>query len=245
MTAPQVSPAVRRREVMTIYAIGLFQGLSLVAFPAAAARSHLHHRLRPVQEPVRRLVPATSRHGHHRLAGPAGTGPPLRSQTGAPHRAGRRHHRHEPARRQLPLPRRYGRLPRAAGRNGLARPGLRAHPRVDQHLRRRVHARPQGRGADLPERTAGSGHGAVPAADRRLHRHRAVVVPAAIDCRRARGALRGLSRSADGPTCRHGQGRQSEDSEPVLALCRRAGDLRAGRDHVRQLGDDPAGRPRT
>ena len=36
MTAPQVSPAVRHREVMTIYAIGLFQGLSLVAFPAAA-----------------------------------------------------------------------------------------------------------------------------------------------------------------------------------------------------------------
>ena len=35
MTSPQVS-AGRRREVLTVYAIGLFQGLSLVAFPAAA-----------------------------------------------------------------------------------------------------------------------------------------------------------------------------------------------------------------
>ena len=36
MTAPQASVPGRRREVITIYAIGLFQGLSLVAFPAAA-----------------------------------------------------------------------------------------------------------------------------------------------------------------------------------------------------------------
>jgi MFS family permease len=35
MTSPQVSVG-RRREALTIYAIGLFQGLSLVAFPAAA-----------------------------------------------------------------------------------------------------------------------------------------------------------------------------------------------------------------
>jgi MFS transporter, FHS family, glucose/mannose:H+ symporter len=33
---PPASAALRRREVMTVYAIGLFQGLSLVAFPAAA-----------------------------------------------------------------------------------------------------------------------------------------------------------------------------------------------------------------
>jgi fucose permease len=36
MTAPPASPAIRRREVITVYTIGLFQGLSLVAFPAAA-----------------------------------------------------------------------------------------------------------------------------------------------------------------------------------------------------------------
>jgi MFS family permease len=36
MTTPRASPAGRRREVITVYAIGLFQGLSLVAFPAAA-----------------------------------------------------------------------------------------------------------------------------------------------------------------------------------------------------------------
>jgi FHS family glucose/mannose:H+ symporter-like MFS transporter len=36
MMPPPASPALRRREVMTVYAIGLFQGLSLVAFPAAA-----------------------------------------------------------------------------------------------------------------------------------------------------------------------------------------------------------------
>ena len=36
MTAPPASASVRRREVITVYAIGLFQGLSLVAFPAAA-----------------------------------------------------------------------------------------------------------------------------------------------------------------------------------------------------------------
>jgi FHS family glucose/mannose:H+ symporter-like MFS transporter len=36
MTPPPASAATRRREVITVYAIGLFQGLSLVAFPAAA-----------------------------------------------------------------------------------------------------------------------------------------------------------------------------------------------------------------
>jgi MFS family permease len=35
MTSSQVSVG-RRREVLTVYVIGLFQGLSLVAFPAAA-----------------------------------------------------------------------------------------------------------------------------------------------------------------------------------------------------------------
>jgi MFS family permease len=36
MTAPPTSAATHRGEVITVYAIGLFQGLSLVAFPAAA-----------------------------------------------------------------------------------------------------------------------------------------------------------------------------------------------------------------
>ena len=36
MTAPQVTQRPGRAEVLTVYAIGLFQGLSLVAFPAAA-----------------------------------------------------------------------------------------------------------------------------------------------------------------------------------------------------------------
>jgi predicted MFS family arabinose efflux permease len=36
VTSTAASPAATRREVVTIYAIGLFQGLSLVAFPAAA-----------------------------------------------------------------------------------------------------------------------------------------------------------------------------------------------------------------
>ncbi len=36
MNAPRAVPAVHGSEVITVYAIGLFQGLSLVAFPAAA-----------------------------------------------------------------------------------------------------------------------------------------------------------------------------------------------------------------
>ena len=36
MSSPQVSPPPGRAEVLTVYVIGLFQGLSLVAFPAAA-----------------------------------------------------------------------------------------------------------------------------------------------------------------------------------------------------------------
>jgi predicted MFS family arabinose efflux permease len=36
MTSPQVPVGSRRREVLTVYVVGLFQGLSLVAFPAAA-----------------------------------------------------------------------------------------------------------------------------------------------------------------------------------------------------------------
>ena len=36
MTAPQVTQRPGRAEVLTVYVIGLFQGLSLVAFPAAA-----------------------------------------------------------------------------------------------------------------------------------------------------------------------------------------------------------------
>jgi len=36
MTAPPISSATHRGEVITVYVIGLFQGLSLVAFPAAA-----------------------------------------------------------------------------------------------------------------------------------------------------------------------------------------------------------------
>ncbi len=36
MAPPEASEGTRRREVVTVYLIGLFQGLSLVAFPAAA-----------------------------------------------------------------------------------------------------------------------------------------------------------------------------------------------------------------
>ena len=49
MTAPQASTARRRREVITVYAIALFQGRSLVAFPTAAIVLTFKDGLRPAE----------------------------------------------------------------------------------------------------------------------------------------------------------------------------------------------------
>ena len=132
----------------------------------------------------------------------------------------------------------------AAGGHRVVGPRVRPHPRLDQHLCGRLHARPARRGPDGAERAAGVGHGALAVPHRAVHRRGAVVVPAADRRRRAGRAVRRRPRPADGRSGGRAAGRQGRDPGVVLALRRRAGDLRRRRDDVRQLGDDAAHRPR-
>ena len=170
---------------MTVYVIGLFQGLSLVAFPAAATilTSKSGYDLSKSQYGLL-FVPQVAMAIAGSLALPnlarrfplkwVLLGGLISDTVSMSLLAG-----------SVPLKARRHRLPGAPGRHRHPGPRLWSHPRVDQYLRGCLHARPPRCRLDRSQRIARAGDGAVPFSHLAVHQTGPVVVPASPRRRRA------------------------------------------------------------